>query len=154
MRFVVTFVLCVALCGSAAITSAVEVESDCQTVRGTIEAEIIGAGDGCLANIAGEVFDETGAQIGTTTACIENLVQRSSGGAIHAELHHTYTIGSLTFRTEDEGVLARLESDVLLFENRLTIVDGATGFLRAHGIINGSEINLSFTGRICEVPAD
>jgi hypothetical protein len=154
MRFMMSLVLCFALCGSAGITSAVQVQSDCQTVRGTVEAQIIGSGGGCLATIAGDVFDETGTQIGTTTACIQSLFQEQENGAIHAELTHSYSIGSLNFITQDEGVLTMVGPELFRFENRLTVVGGATGFLRAHGLVHfdTGEIDLTFTGRICRLP--
>jgi hypothetical protein len=96
------------------------------------------------------VFDGTDTLIGETTACITNFEQ-SGDGAIHADLTHSYTIGTLSFGTVDQGILTLVAPDTYRFENRLTIVDGASGFLRARGSLNGStgEIELAYNGRIC-----
>jgi hypothetical protein len=151
MRFMISLVLCFALCGSVGMTSAMQIESDCQAVRGTVEAQITGTSTACpFATITGDVFDETGTQIGTTTACITNLIPVGDR-SLQAELSHTYSIGGLEFTTNDDGVLTMIGPNLLRFENRLTIVDGATGFLRAHGLVHfdTGEIDLTFTGRVC-----
>jgi hypothetical protein len=151
MRVMICLLLCLVVCGWSSVTPAVQPQSDCQNVRGTVEAQITGTSGACpVATIAGEVFDETGTQIGTTTACITSFDQRGNG-AIHAELTHDYSIGNLNFSTNDQGVLTLIGPNLFRFENRLTIVDGASGFLRAHGLVNlaSGEINLTFNGRIC-----
>lgn len=151
MRLIICLVLVVAICGSAAITQAVQPQSDCQNVRGTVEAQITGTSSACpVATIEGDVFDETGTHIGTTTACITDFIERGDR-TLHAELSHSYTIGNLNFSTADDGVLTQIAPNLFRFENRLSIVDGATGFLRAHGLVNfvTGEIDLTFTGQIC-----
>ncbi|MGH9882876.1 MAG: hypothetical protein ACRD6N_15670 [Pyrinomonadaceae bacterium] len=151
MRLIICLVLCLTVCGWSNVTPAVQPQSDCENVRGTVEAQITGMSDACpVATIAGVVFDETGTQIGTTTACILSLDQRGNG-SIPAELTHVYSLGDLNFSTHDQGVLNLIAPDLYRFENRLTIVDGASGFLRARGIVNfaSGEINLKYNGRIC-----
>lgn len=150
MRLIICVVLCLTVYGSSGITLAVQPQSDCENVRGTIDAQVTNL-TGCpIALIAGDVFDETGTQVGTTTACLVSLDPRGSG-SLEAVLTHAYSIGELNFSTNDRGVLTEIAPSLFRFENRLTIVDGATGFLRAHGLVNfaSGEINLTFNGRIC-----
>jgi hypothetical protein len=150
MRLVICLVLVLALCGTASTAPAVESASGCENVRGTVEAQITGTSSSCPGGtIVGDVFDESGNQIGTTTACI--ISADDKGNTLHADLTHTYTIGNLNFSTVDQGVLSLIAPNLFRFENRLTIVDGASGFLRAHGTVDVStgEINLAFNGQIC-----
>lgn len=151
MRLIICLVLCIAVCGLSNTAPAVQSQTGCQNVRGTVEADITGTSGACpVATIEGQVFDETGTLIGSTSACITNFEQLGNG-AIHADLSHEYSIGPLNFSTDDQGVLTEIAPDLFRFENSLTIVDGATGFLRAHGTVNldSGEINLTFNGRIC-----
>ena len=150
MRLIICLVLCLTVYGSSGVTSAVQPQSDCQNVRGTVEAQFFSPSGCPIAAIAGDVFDETGTQIGTTTACVLSLEQRGAGST-EAVLSHAYSIGGLNFSTNDQGVLTEIAPSLFRFENRLTIVEGATGFLRAHGLVNfaSGEINLTFNGRIC-----
>jgi hypothetical protein len=132
------------------MATTVESARDCENVMGTIEADIAGRNSSCPEGvIVGTVFDKDGNQIGTTTACILSVDQR--GNSLHAELTHNYTIGNLSFSTVDQGVLSLIAPNLFHFENRLTIVDGASGFLRAHGTVDFSfgHINLAFNGQIC-----
>jgi hypothetical protein len=151
MRIIVCLVLSAAVCGWSSITPAVQPRSGCENVRGTVVAQITGTSTACpFGTIEGDVFDEAGSLIGTTAACISDLAPRGNG-AFHADITHLYSIGNLNFSTEDQGVLNEIAPNLFRFENRLTIVDGATGFLRAHGLVNtdSGEINLTFNGRIC-----
>lgn len=150
MRVIICLVLSLTVYGSSGITSAAQPQSECENVRGTIEAQISNLSGCPIASIAGDVFDETGTLVGTTTACLVSLDQRGTG-SIEAVLTHDYSIGGLNFSTNDQGVLNEIAPSLFRFENRLTIVDGATGFLRAHGLVNfvSGEINLTFNGRIC-----
>ncbi len=152
MRLVLCLLLVGVVCVWPSFTPAGRSQSDCENVRGTVDAQITGNSNACpVATIEGDVFDETGTQIGTTTACITNFDQRGNG-AIHADLTHQYSIGNLNFATHDQGVLTEIAPNLFRFENRLTIVDGASGFLRAHGLVSlaTGEIDLRFNGRICE----
>ena len=148
MRFLICLIVVFAI-GGLSSTVAMTFASECDVVRGTVEARIIGATPSCPTAIVGEVFDESGIQIGTTSACLINA--EGNGNALHADLTHQYAIGNLNFTTVEEGVLTLIAPDLFRFENRLTIVDGASGFLRAHGTVNMSsgEINLAFNGQIC-----
>ena len=157
MRFIICLVLCLIIYGLSGTTSAVQSQSDCENVRGTIEAQVGIFSCHGLASIEGDVFNETGTQIGTTTACLLTLDPRgaATGSLLNRTLGtvmtHNYSIGGLNFSTEDEGVLTEISFGLFRFENRLTIVDGATGTLHAHGLANFStgEIDLTFNGRIC-----
>lgn len=150
MRFVICLVLVFAICGSSSNAPAFEPASGCENVKGTVEAQIIGLSSSCPGGtIVGDVFDEIGTQIGTTTACIRSVDDK--GNTLQAELTHDYSIGTLNFSTQDQGVLALIAPNLYHFENRLTIVQGASGFLHARGTVNveTGEINLGFNGRIC-----
>jgi hypothetical protein len=151
MRFVVCLVLIVLTCGLLTNTPAVRATSDCENVRGTVKARIgVSIPDCSEGTIIGDVFDETGTQIGTTTACIITA-ERKGKRATQVQLTHTYSIGNLNFTTVDEGVLTLIQPDLYRFENNLTIVDGASGFLHAQGTVDlvNSELNLQFSGQIC-----
>src|SRR4030095_5124408 len=144
-------VVAVFVCASFPTVADVRSSSNCENVRGSVRAQITGNSAACpVATIAGQVFDGTDTLIGETTACITNFEQ-SGNGSIHADLTHSYTIGNLSFSTIDQGVLTLVATDVYHFENRLTIVEGASGFLRARGSVNIStgEIELAYNGRIC-----
>jgi len=150
MRLITCLVLCLTVYGSSGATVAVQPQSDCENVRGTVEAQFFNPSGCPVAAIAGTVFDETGTQVGTTSACVLSLDQNGAG-SMEAALTHAYSIGGLNFSTNDQGVLTEISPGLFRFENRLTIVEGATGFLRAHGLVNftSGEIDLTFTGRIC-----
>ncbi|HEY8224269.1 MAG TPA: hypothetical protein VIG25_03255 [Pyrinomonadaceae bacterium] len=116
-----------------------------------MRAQITGNSTACpVATIAGQVFDETDTLIGVTTACITDFEQIGNG-SIHAELSHSYSIGNLNFSTIDQGVLTLIAPNTYRFENRLRIVEGASGFLRARGTVNvgSGEIELAYNGHIC-----
>ena len=150
MRLVICLVLILALWGSSSSAPAVESASGCENARGTVEAQITGTSSSCPGGtIVGDVFDESGNQIGTTTACI--ISADDKGNTLHAELAHEYSIGNLNFSTADQGVLTLIAPNLFNFANRLTIVDGASGFLRAHGTVDvqTGEISLAFNGQIC-----
>ncbi|HEU4875588.1 MAG TPA: hypothetical protein VFT44_20935 [Pyrinomonadaceae bacterium] len=149
MRFIICWILMLAIFGSSNIAPAPKAASKCDNVRGTVEAEIIGSNADCAVVIVGDVFDVAGTHIGTTMACVISADEK--GNTLHAELTHDYSIGNLNFSTVDEGVLTPIAPGLFRFENRLTIVDGASGFLRAHGTVNfaNGEINLAFSGQVC-----
>lgn len=149
MRFVVCLVLIVLTCGLLTNTPAVRATSDCENVRGTVEA-FFGAptGDCPGGVIVGDVLDETGTKIGSTTACIITADLQGKR-ARHVQLTHTYSIGNLNFSTVDEGVLTLVLPNLFHFENRLTIVEGASGFLHAQGTVEDRDVNLQFSGKIC-----
>ncbi|HXH06966.1 MAG TPA: hypothetical protein VNI83_10285 [Vicinamibacterales bacterium] len=126
-------------------------QSQCQNVRGTINAQLRDPTENCpVATVAGDVFDESGNLIGTTTACITNL-QQAGEGAIHVDLTHWYTVNGVTFGTVDRGVLSPVGPLLYHFNNRLSIATGASGFLRGHGTVNfeTGAVNLRYHGRIC-----
>jgi hypothetical protein len=149
MRFVVCLVLIFAICGSSTIAPAVESASGCEHAKGTVEARIIGSSASCPFIIAGDVFDENLTHIGTTSACL--MSAENKGNVLPAALTHDYSIGDLNFSTVDQGVLTLIAPNLFRFENRLTIVEGASGFLRAHGTVDvdSGEILLDFNGQIC-----
>lgn len=151
MRLMVCSIVAVFVCASFPTTAEVRLRSNCENVRGSVRAQVTGNSATCpVATIVGQVFDGTDTLIGETIACITNFEQ-SGDGAIRADLTHSYTIGNLSFSTIDQGVLTLVAPDTYRFENRLTIVDGASGFLRARGSLIGStgEIKLAYNGRIC-----
>ena len=151
MRIAICLIVAVTVCSSLPTAVDVRSRSNCENVRGSVRAQVTGNSAACpVATIAGQVFDETDTLIGETTACITNFEQ-SGDGSIHADLTHSYTLGNLSFSTIDQGVLTLVAPDLYRFENRLTIVDGAAGFLRARGSLIGSsgEIELTYNGRIC-----
>jgi hypothetical protein len=103
-----------------------------------------------VATVAGDVFDDDDNLIGTTTACLMSATPRGNG-ALHVRLGHTFSIGTLVFTTEDQLVLAPIAPPLYRVNNSLTIVSGASGFLRTHGTVNFAtgEVNLRFNGLIC-----
>ena len=149
MRFVVGLVLIVLTCGLSTNRPAVRAATECENVSGTIEAFFAApTGDCPGGEIFGDVFDQSGVKIGTTTACIISADLKGKR-AQHVQVTHTYSIGNLNFSTVDEGVLTLVRPDLFHFENNLTIVDGASGFLHAQGTADDREINLQFSGKIC-----
>ena len=136
-------------CGLLTNTTPVRATSDCENVRGTVEAFFAAPTGDCPGGvILGDVFDEKGTKIGSTTACIITADLKGKR-AQHVQLTHTYSIGNLNFSTVDEGVLTLVLPNLFHFENNLTIVDGASGFLHAQGTIDDRDVNLQFSGKIC-----
>ena len=151
MRLMVCSIVAVFVCASFPTTADVQSPSNCQNVRGSVQAQIRGNSRACpVAVIVGQVFDETDTQIGETTACITQ-VEHVGPKLLRADLSHTYTIGNLNFTTIDEGLLELIGPSIYRFENHLTIVDGASGFLRARGTVDFRilEVDLTYNGRIC-----
>jgi hypothetical protein len=103
-----------------------------------------------VATVAGDVFDDDDNLIGTTTACLMSVTP-SGNGALHVMLSHTFDLGTLVFTTQDQLVLAPIAPPLYRVNNSLTIVSGASGFLRTHGTVNFAtgEVNLRFNGLIC-----
>lgn len=131
--------------------AATSAEVNCQPVSGTATALIGPPCDSCpVATVTGNVYDDAGNLLGTTTACLKSMTP-SGSGALHVVLSHTFNLGSLSFTTEDQLVLSPIAPPVYRVNNSLTIVSGATGFLRTHGTVNfgTGEVNLRFNGLIC-----
>jgi hypothetical protein len=144
--WVTTFLMTAAL-SSAAMAADV----NCQPISGTATAMIGAPTETCpVATVTGTVYDDAGNLIGTTTACLKSITP-SGDGALHVVLSHTFVIGSLSFTTEDQLVLAPIGPPVYRVNNSLTIVSGAVGFLRTHGTVNFATgaVDLRFNGLIC-----
>jgi hypothetical protein len=103
-----------------------------------------------VATVAGDVFDDDDNLIGTLTACLTSVTPRGDG-SLHVVIGHTFNLGTLVFTTQDQLVLAPIAPPLYRVNNRLTIVSGASGFLRTHGTVNFAtgEVNLTFNGLIC-----
>ena len=135
----------------AFVCAATPAAADCQPTSGTAVAIIGAPSPSCpVATVAGDVFDDDDNLIGTTTACLMSATPRGNG-TLHVSLGHTFSIGTLVFTTEDELVLAPIAPPLYRLNNSLTIVSGASGFLRTHGTVNFAtgEVNLTFNGLIC-----
>jgi len=136
---------------AAFVCAATPTAADCQPTSGTTVAIIGAPSPSCpVATVAGDVFDDDDNLIGTTTACLMSATPRGNG-ALHVLLSHTFSIGTLVFTTEDQLVLAPIAPPLYRVNNSLTIVSGASGFLRTHGTVNFAtgEVNLRFNGLIC-----
>ena len=136
---------------AAFVCAATPAAADCQPTSGTAVAVIGAPSPSCpVATVAGDVFDDDDNLIGTITACLSSVTPRGNG-ALHVVLGHTFNIGTLSFTTEDQLVLAPIAPPLYRVNNSLTIVSGASGFLRTHGTVNFAtgEVNLRFNGLIC-----
>jgi hypothetical protein len=136
---------------AAFVCAATRAAADCQPTSGTTVAIIGTPSPSCpVATVAGDVFDDDDNLIGTTTACLSSVTP-SGNGALHVMLGHTFNLGTLVFTTEDQLVLAPIAPPLYRVNNSLTIVSGASGFLRTHGTVNFAtgEVNLRFNGLIC-----
>lgn len=136
---------------AAFVCAATPAAADCQPASGTTVAIIGAPSPSCpVATVAGDVFDDDDNLIGTTTACLMSVTPRGDG-ALHVVLSHTFSLGTLVFTTEDQLVLAPIAPPLYRVNNSLTIVAGASGFLRTHGTVNFAtgEVNLRFNGLIC-----
>jgi hypothetical protein len=137
---------------AAALTgAAMPAAADCQPVWGTATATIGAPTESCpVGTVAGTVYDDSGNLIGTTTGCLMSITP-SGNGALHVKMSHTFQLGTLSFTTEDQLVLAPIAPPIYRVNNSLTIVSGAAGFLRTHGTVNfgTGEVNLRFNGLIC-----
>ena len=135
----------------ATSSQAAPAAADCQPASGTVIAIIGAPSPSCpVATVGGDVFDDDDNLIGATTACLISVTP-SGDGALHVMLSHTFSIGPLSFTTEDQLVLAPIAPPLYRVNNSLTIVSGATGFLHTHGTVNfgTGEVNLRFNGLIC-----
>ena len=136
---------------AGAFCAATPAAADCQPTSGTAVAIIGAPSPSCpVATVAGDVFDDDDNLIGTTTGCLMSAIPRGNG-TLHVRLGHTFSIGTLVFTTEDQLVLAPIAPPLYRLNDSLTIVYGASGFLRTHGTVNFAtgEVNLRFNGLIC-----
>ena len=90
MKKIFTYNIALALCGILLLTIAAKANPDCHEVRGTVVAHLVPPAAACpagtISGVAGDVFDASNNQIGTTTACLTSLEQNGKDGALRATL--------------------------------------------------------------------
>lgn len=123
--------------------------TSCEAVTG----EVIGLSlpvleEGALVGFRVEGAAVSGDLPGTSSADFR-IVRTDDEGTLHLTGSHTFRDpdGTVRFRTEDEGTTTA-EGHV---ENRMTLVEGATGTLTTEGAVNleTGALTLAYTGEVC-----
>lgn len=127
-----------------------ESSRSCEAVRGQVTGLSLPVLDGdALVGFRVEGASVSGALSATSTADF-SIVRADPDGTLHLTGSHVFhdLDGALLFRTQDEGVTTA-DGQV---ENRMTLVEGATGTIQTTGTVDlqTGALSLTYSGEVCD----